>query len=110
METIDWRTAQDRPISPILDATSGLMECMDKKIWESECKRFGDPKVQYRKNMSNSYHLLWGQCTDAMQAKITEMPEFVKKKVKFDAIILLEGIRTSIHKFESIRYKYASLQ
>ena len=30
--------------------------------------------------------------------------------MNFFAIALLKGIRTSIHKFESTRYKYASLQ
>ena len=38
------------------------------------------------------------------------MPKFAKMKIKFDAIVLLKAIRTSIHKFKSTRYKYASLQ
>ena len=64
---------QDRPLAPAVDPTTKAVDCMGKKIWEVECKIFGDQKVQYHKNMSDAYHLLWGQCTDAMQAKIKEI-------------------------------------
>ena len=60
--------------------------------------------------MFNAYYLLWDQCKDAMQAKIKVTAKFVERRTKFDAITLFKAIRTSINKFESTRYKYASLQ
>ena len=59
--------------------------------------------------MSRIYHLLWSQCIDTLKAKIKGLDNFVKVKIKFDAINLLKGIQTSILKFESTKYKYILL-
>ena len=111
LEDVNWKTVTGKPETPeYTDATNKVMDPTDKMVWEGECKRFADRKEQYRRNMSKAFYLLWGQCTDPLQAKIKSMSDYDTIKDKCDSIALLKNIKLSIFKFETTRYPYASIQ
>ena len=59
--------------------------------------------------MSIAYHLRCGKCTETPQAKFKSLNNYQQMKTDFYAIDMLKGIKASIYKFESTRYRFASL-
>jgi hypothetical protein len=57
-------------------------------------------------NISKLYNLVWGQCSDALRAKIKSQPEFARiRDYPMEGIELLKLIKTISFKFEPQVYK-----
>ena len=52
------------------DSVDESASMLEKKMWEEEVKRYIVNKELLDENMAKLYMLLWGQCTDTMQAEL----------------------------------------
>jgi hypothetical protein len=77
-----------------------------KKRWEGQLKRWNQRMDTLEENISKLYNLVWGQCSDALQAKIESQPEFARiRDYPMEGIELLKLIKTVSFKFEPQVYK-----
>ena len=51
LEDFDRVTVSNRPVTPVINSMTNKIDPIGEKIWDTECKRFGDRKTQYRKNL-----------------------------------------------------------
>jgi hypothetical protein len=77
-----------------------------KKRWEDQLKRWNHRMDTLKENISKLYNLVWGQCSDALRAKIEAQPEFPHiRDYPMEGIELLKLIKTISFKFEPQVYK-----
>jgi len=60
-------------------------------------------------NLKTAYAVIWGQCSEAMKAKLTSLNDFETKNHKSDCIWILKEIKGITYRFEGQRYIYLSL-
>ena len=60
-------------------------------------------------NLQATYAVIWGQCSEAMRAKLQGLEKYNDARDKCDCAWLLTQIKAIRHKFEEKRYGYASL-
>jgi hypothetical protein len=82
------------------DATLG-----EVKQWENRIKRVGDREEAMDKNLPKLYNLIWGQCSDPLQARLESMSEFNKIGQDMNGIKLLQLIRSVAYHYEPQLYK-----
>jgi hypothetical protein len=71
-----------------------------KKRWELKLKRIVDREEKLEDNITKLYNLVWGQCLDALHAKIESLSEFADIRDAMEGIELLRLIKTIAFKFE----------
>jgi hypothetical protein len=66
----------------------------------------GDPDILSKtcKDLKKVYSLIWGQCTDALRAKLEVRGDYLRMKVDYDAIELLKSIKDCVFKSSSQKY------
>ena len=65
---------------------------------------------QLEDNIQKLYSVVWGQCTELLQAKLEALPDFKSRiKDKYDGIELLKSIQVIMYKFEDNKYLYENL-
>ena len=67
IEAIDQMRKPVLAEPPDLDASATLIK---KKLWEERVKRFIEKEDMLEENLKRLYILLWGQCSDIMQAEL----------------------------------------
>jgi hypothetical protein len=89
------------PEDPPADATMAV-----KKRWEEQLKQWGQRVDAMENNITKLYNLVWGQCSDALRAKIEAQSEFAAiRDHPMEGIELLKLIKTISFKFEPQVYK-----
>jgi hypothetical protein len=94
------RPTFESPEDPPDDATIAV-----RKRWEDKLKRIGNREEVLEDNITKLYNLIWGQCSDAMQAKVESLPEFAAIRGPMEGIGLLKLLKTIAFKFEPQVYK-----
>jgi hypothetical protein len=89
----------ESPEDPPDDAPAAV-----KKRWELKLKRIGDREEKLEENITKLYNLVWGQCSEALRAKIESLNEFSNIRDVMDGIALLRLIKTIAFKFEPQLY------
>mmetsp|Transcript_21327 Transcript_21327/g.32629 ORF Transcript_21327/g.32629 Transcript_21327/m.32629 type:complete len:175 (+) Transcript_21327:65-589(+) len=80
---------------PTLDKPDKLDEDADdtdKEIWKHEYKEYVKRKSALAGNIRKLYTILWGQCSEWMQAELKGSDSFRMIQIKRDAIELLQHI------------------
>ena len=80
----------------------------DKRIWERECDNFVKRRDYYRQHKVALFMIIWGQCSDTMQAKLKTIKTFEKIEKSRDRLGLLREIKAISYDFESDRCPYES--
>jgi hypothetical protein len=89
------------PEDPLPNATMAV-----KKRWEDQLKRWGQQLDALENNITKLYNPFWGQCSDALRAKIVSQPEFAGiHDHPMEGIELLKLIKAISFKFEPQVYK-----
>ena len=92
---------QDVDIVPPTDPPDGSSETT-KQIWQQEVKMMYCEQVKtYKQNKCALYSVIWGQCSEAMQAKI-------KSDKLYDDMREVDGSLMLIKMIKGIAYKFAS--
>jgi len=63
------------------------------KRYEAKYKKFLDRQDKMEENMTKLYYLIWGQCTEALQAALKGIDDFQVKESAFDTKWLLDIIK-----------------
>jgi len=89
----------EKPKAPPKDA-----DATDMKIWEEEVKEFVKTKIKLKENVKQLYSLVWGQCSEAMRAKLESMDGHRKLSEEGDGIGLLKQIKSIVYNFQDQKY------
>ena len=60
-------------------------------------------------NLKTAYAVIWGQCSEAMKAKLTSLDDFETKNHEKDCVWILKEIKGIMYRFEGQRYIYLYL-
>ena len=91
-----------KPIYPKGDPEE--IDKTDLRIWEKEVDEFVKRKTAYTRNKQALYMIIWGQCSDTMQARPRSLDKFAKIESTKNCLALLKEIKAITYKFESQRY------
>lgn len=80
-----------------------------KFIWHKKVKEWLKRSNMREENIQKVYSLVWGQCTEILQAKLGVLKNFKTIKDSYDAVALLKEIKGTTFKFEDERYLQHSI-
>ena len=69
------------------DDDSDAEEFVDM-LYKQEVKEYVTRRNKYQSNVKKAFNLVWGQCTDSMQAKLEGRENFGKVKLDLDVVEL----------------------
>jgi hypothetical protein len=78
-------------------------------IWEKKVSAYCTRTDYLDSNLKTAYAVIWGQCSEAMKAKLTSLDDFEAKSHKSDCVWILKEIKGITYRFEGQRYIYFSL-
>jgi len=78
-------------------------------IWEKKVSAYCTRTDYLDSNLKTAYAVIWGQCSEAMKAKLTSLDDFETKSHKSDCVWILKEIKGITYRFEGQRYIYLSL-
>jgi hypothetical protein len=90
-----------KPIPPTADEASGKVDAVDAKIFDKEIEHYVTQLKAYKSNKCSMYSLIWGQCSESMQAKIKSTTGFESMRDNTDSLELLQTIKGIAYKFEA---------
>jgi hypothetical protein len=73
----------------------------ETRIWEKEVDKYVSKKSYLKENLNTLDSLVWGQCTDAMRARIDAIDEHNEMSNKGNSIALLKAIKALDYNFQS---------
>jgi hypothetical protein len=65
--------------------------------------------MYFKESMQTFYSLVWGQCSDVMQARLEALGDYDTMSEKVDSIALLKAIRAQVYNFQSQKNKTNAL-
>ena len=90
-----------KPPAPTPVDEQGNFDMTEEAIWKEEIKAFVQRRNMLRRNMTTAYALVWGQCSDALQAELETNKTFSATKASSNVIALLKAIRGVSHNFQA---------
>ena len=78
-------------------------------LWDSKVKAYQTKVDQLESNLKATYAVIWGQCSEAMKAKLKSLPDFSARDAASDCIWILKEIKGIMLRFEGQRYIFLSL-
>ena len=96
-------------IEPPEELPATEMSNLKKSIWEKKVSAYVIRSDYLEDNLKKAYTVAWGQCSDAMRAKLKAHPEFESKHSTCDCVWLLKEIKGIMMRFEGQRYIFLSL-
>jgi alkaline phosphatase len=80
-----------------------------KRIWEKKIDEFVKRELYFDENMQTLYSLIWGQCSDVMQARVEASSDYDKMSESGDSLALLKAIKAQAYNFQSQKNKANAL-
>jgi hypothetical protein len=87
------------PTDPPADASRTQV-----RIWEKRVDEYVKKETHLEENIKTIYSLIFGQCTEAMRAKLESISSHQQIVVAADGIALLKNIKTVMYNFQSQKY------
>ena len=94
----------EKPTSPGADADE-----TDTLIWKEDVKEYSKRLRIMRGNLAAIQAVVWGQCSEAMKAKIKSIHDYDTKTTECDCAWLLKNIKAVTMQFDDKRNGYVSL-
>jgi ribosomal protein L15 len=82
---------------------------MDKLIFAEEIKEYVKRLTVLRSNVAAIHAVVWGQCSEAMKAKVKSMTDYQAKVDENDCMWLLKQIKAITLQFDEKKNKFISL-
>ena len=79
------------------------------RIWERKCDAFVRREEALEENIKKAYALVYGQCTEAMRARVESAPGYVTFSPISDVIALLKAIKQIMFQYQEEKYPYHAL-
>jgi hypothetical protein len=83
-----------KPTDPV---TTGADAETNKEIWKQEVRVCVSRKAELKENLQKAYALIWGQCSDALRAKIESDSTHAQVAADKDSIRLLMMIQAAMY-------------
>lgn len=74
------------------------------RIWEKRVNEFVKKETHLEENIKTIYSLIFGQCTEAMRAKLESISSHQTIAAASDGIELMKNIKTVMYNFQSQKY------
>jgi len=78
-------------------------------IWETKVSAYCTRTDYLDSNLKTAYAVIWGQCSEAMKAKLTSLDDFETKSHESDCVWILKEIKGITYRFEGQHNIYLSL-
>lgn len=85
------------------------ISALAQRIWNNEVDDYCDRVRLITQNLKTLYSVAWGQCSEAMKAKLQTHDEFTTKDLDADCSWLLKEIKAVTFRFEGQRFIFLSL-
>ena len=82
---------------------------LEMLIWNEEMKEYVKQNRELQSNLVTIFTIMWGQCSEAMKAKVKLMDKYEEKSAENDCTWLLQQIRAVTLQFDSKRNPFLSL-
>ena len=92
-----------KPSNPPPDADE-----TDRAIWSEELKEYMKRNRELQNNFAAVHAVAWGQCSEAMRAKLKSHPQYIESTDKNDCFWLLKQIKAVTLQFDKTKYAYLS--
>ena len=76
----------------------------EKRVWEKQVDQYVKKLDQLKENIRTLYSVIWGQCTEAMKAKVESMSDYQGASLYNNGVELLKIIRSVCFNFASQKY------
>ena len=93
-----------KPPDPGEDADEG-----DKELWKEDIKDLSKRRRVLRGNLMAIQAVIWGQCSEAMKAKIKSLPEYKNKLEESDCYWFMINIKAVTMQFDAKHKPHMSL-
>ena len=90
-------------IQPPVDPPAGATKT-ETRIWEERIKLHVKKELTLEENVKKLYSLVWGQCSDALRAKLEGMNTHLTIKSQSDGIGLIQEIKTVCFQFQKQKH------
>jgi hypothetical protein len=103
----DVRLVIDNLAEPTLKKPSnpsGDADETDRELWKLQVKNFFLRQGHLEENIKMMYSLIWGQCTEAMRAKVQSTQLYSAMSSTFDAVELLKTLKDVVFSFQDQKY------
>jgi len=77
-------------------------------IWEKKVSAYCTRTDYLNSNLKTAYGVIWGQCSEAMKAKLSSLDDFEAKSHESDCVWILKENKGIAYCFEGQRYIYLS--
>jgi hypothetical protein len=91
------------PFEELTDPVAGATRTQ-VRIWEKQVDEFVKRQTHLDENQRTVFFVVWGQCTDAMRAKLESKANHVALVERSDGVELLKNIRFVMFNFQSQKY------
>jgi hypothetical protein len=94
----------ERPILSLPDDPETDATRTETRKWEKEVDEYVRNKAYLEENLKTLYSLVWGQCTNVVQARIEALDEHKDISNRGNSIGLLKVIKALVYNFQSQKY------
>jgi hypothetical protein len=102
------RELKQPSITRPLDLTSSASE-FEKLQWKQEVEDYFKRNRQLQHNTKTVYSVIWGQCSEALRARLKSHPDFDVNDTSQNCEWLLKTIKGIMIRFESQRFVFLSM-
>jgi hypothetical protein len=92
------------PAEPGVDPTR-----TEEMIWTEEVKEYVKRTRELRSNLASAHAVIWGQCSEAMRAKIKSLNGYAERTAENDCLWLLNQVRAGTLQFDEKQNGFISL-
>ena len=78
---------------------------VDEEIFKQEISAYVKTRTKIKSNRQNAFSLIWGQCSDAIRARIESETGYEAMVEDADLVTLLKKIQTVMFNFQTHKYK-----
>jgi hypothetical protein len=84
---------------------SSNADASEKRVWEKKIDSHVKKEELLEENLKTIYSVVWGQCTNVIQARIEALNEHEDMQDKGDSVALLKAIKALVYNFQSQKYR-----
>jgi hypothetical protein len=90
------------------DPPTGASESQ-KRVWTKRIDKYVQREITLKENMKTLYTLIWGQCTDAMRARLEAKISYAAMYAGYDSLELMKSPKASVYNFQGLKYPHQTL-
>ena len=88
----------------------GVITALAREVWKQQVKTYTDRLMSLQDNTIAMYSVVWGQCSQNMQAKIKSEKDYEAKSEGTNCVIwLLQTVKSIMYLFEGQTYIFEAL-